>query len=61
MNDSGLYKKEVSMAKDPVCGMTVDEKKSAATYIFKGITYYFCHPGCKAKFEKNPEPYLAKN
>ncbi|HEY5594120.1 MAG TPA: YHS domain-containing protein [Nitrospiria bacterium] len=48
------------MAKDPVCGMTVDEKQAAATYVYKGATYYFCHPSCKAKFEKNPEPYVAK-
>ncbi|MBI3994480.1 MAG: YHS domain-containing protein [Nitrospirae bacterium] len=48
------------MAKDPVCGMTVDEKKPAATYVYQGATYYFCHPSCKAKFEKNPDPYLAK-
>lgn len=30
------------MAKDPVCKMTVDEKKAAATSIYKGKTYYFC-------------------
>jgi len=47
------------MAKDPVCGMMVDEKKAAATLNYKGTEYYFCHPGCKAKFEKNPDPYLA--
>ena len=46
------------MAKDPVCGMTVDESKAAATYEYKGKTYYFCAPSCKVAFEKDPEKYL---
>ncbi|MFC1968978.1 YHS domain-containing protein [Chloroflexota bacterium] len=28
------------MAKDPVCGMDVDEKTAAATSEYKGKTYY---------------------
>ncbi len=27
---------------------------------YKGKKVYFCCPGCKAKFEKEPEKYLAK-
>ncbi len=46
------------MAKDPVCGMTVDEKKAAGTASHKGTTYYFCSAGCKAKFEKAPTQYV---
>jgi Cu+-exporting ATPase len=46
------------MAMDPVCGMQVDPKSAAATYEYKGKTYYFCAPGCKAAFEKDPEKYL---
>ncbi len=46
------------MAKDPVCGMTVDEKKAAATSEYKGKTYYFCAKGCKVAFDKDPEKYL---
>ena len=46
------------MTKDPVCGMMVDEEKAAATSEFKGETYYFCAPGCKVAFEKDPEKYL---
>lgn len=46
------------MAKDPVCGMEVDEKKAAATMDYKGKTYYFCAPGCKVAFQKEPEKYL---
>lgn len=46
------------MAKDPVCGMDVDEKKAAATATHQGKTYYFCAVGCKNAFEKNPQKYL---
>jgi YHS domain-containing protein len=44
-------------ARDPVCGMTVDSSKAPKTE-FEGRTYYFCGPGCKAKFEAAPEDYL---
>ncbi len=47
------------MAKDPVCGMEVDEKKAAATSQYQGQTYYFCAPGCKVSFDRNPERYLS--
>ncbi len=46
------------MAKDPVCGMTVDEKKAAAKSEYKGKTYYFCAAGCKKSFDANPEKFL---
>ncbi len=45
------------MAKDPVCGMNVDEKKAAGTTQHKGKTYYFCSAHCKAQFEKAPDKY----
>jgi YHS domain-containing protein len=48
------------MAIDPVCNMTVDEKKAAATSDYKGKKYYFCAKGCKISFDKAPEKYLAK-
>ena len=43
------------MAKDPVCGMDVDEQTAVATAEYQGTTYYFCAPGCKKAFEKEPE------
>ena len=48
------------MAKDPVCGMNVDEKKATVAASHGGKTYYFCSAGCKATFEKAPEKYAAK-
>lgn len=47
------------MAKDPVCGMEVDEQKAQATSTYKGQTYYFCAKGCKITFDKEPEKYLS--
>lgn len=46
------------MAKDPVCGMDVDEKKAAATSVYQGTSYYFCAKGCKVAFDKSPEKFL---
>lgn len=48
------------MAQDPVCKMTVDEKKAEAKSDYKGKTYYFCAKGCKEKFDKEPEKYVTK-
>lgn len=44
-------------AKDPVCGMTCDEKTSKWKSEYEGKTYYFCAKGCKETFEKNPKKY----
>ena len=48
------------MAKDPVCGMTVDEKTTTLKSEYKGTTYYFCSPGCKRDFDKEPDKYAGK-
>ncbi len=46
------------MAKDPVCGMYVNERTAKYKTEHKGKTYYFCASGCKTAFEKNPGRYL---
>jgi YHS domain-containing protein len=48
------------MAKDPVCGMEVDEKTAAGKSEYKGQTYYFCSTGCKKSFDQDPEKYINK-
>jgi YHS domain-containing protein len=45
---------------DPVCKMQIDSEKAAATSEYKGQTIYFCAPGCKTKFDQDPEKYLGK-
>jgi len=43
---------------DPVCEMEVDVDDPPAKYEYEGETYYFCAPGCKKRFEDNPEKFL---
>ena len=49
------------MTKDPVCQMSVDENKAAATSVYKGKTYYFCAKGCKENFDKEPGKYVKES
>ncbi|HEY8246196.1 MAG TPA: heavy metal translocating P-type ATPase, partial [Hyphomicrobium sp.] len=49
-----------SLAEDPVCGMNVDPHTAKHRAEHGGRTYYFCNPGCRAKFIADPERYLAK-
>lgn len=38
------------MAKDPVCGMFVDEKTAEIKADVRGVTYYFCSESCMTEF-----------
>ena len=44
---------------DPVCGMTVDPRKSLSLER-DGKTWHFCSAGCRTKFQKDPERYIIK-
>ena len=44
---------------DPVCGMRVAPERAAGKSDYQGKTYYLCSRGCLAKFEADPERYLA--
>ncbi len=48
----------MNMAKDPICGMMVDEKKAKFKSDYNGKTFYFCAASCKATFDKNPTKYV---
>lgn len=43
---------------DLVCGMTVTADDSGRPYEYEGTTYYFCAPGCRTAFEKDPESFI---
>lgn len=43
-------------AKDPICGMSVDTDRPAATSIHNGQTVYFCSEACKKAFDKRMGP-----
>lgn len=44
---------------DLVCGMTVTADQSSRPFEYEGETYYFCCPGCRAAFEKDPTHYVS--
>jgi YHS domain-containing protein len=46
------------MAKDPICGMHVDEETTQWKSEHKGKTYYFCAERCKQVFEKQPDRFI---
>jgi xanthine dehydrogenase accessory factor len=49
---------EAATAIDPVCAMTVDIEGARFTLEHDGEMFYFCAPGCRAAFEKQPAAFL---
>jgi xanthine dehydrogenase accessory factor len=47
------------VAIDPVCHMEVEVEGARHTADVDGTTYYFCCGGCRARFVKDPQRYLA--
>ena len=47
------------LARDPVCGMSVDPAKASHRAEHDGHTYFFCSAGCRTKFVADPAKYLA--
>jgi YHS domain-containing protein len=43
-----------------VCPIMGESINKAVFTVYKGKKVYFCCPGCKPEFEKNPEKFLAK-
>jgi xanthine dehydrogenase accessory factor len=44
-------------AVDPVCGMTVAAVEATLHAEVDGVVYWFCAPGCRRAFLKDPESY----
>jgi P-type Cu+ transporter len=49
---------EGELAKDPVCGMSVNPATAKHKAEHAGATYYFCCAGCRGKFVAEPTKYL---
>lgn len=47
------------MAKDPVCGMQIEEADAVGSIEHEGTTYYFCSEDCKSEFEADPAAYAS--
>ena len=50
--EDGEFKETVTMAVDPVCGMSVEREK-AVSLEAEGQDYYFCAQGCREEFKNN--------
>ncbi|SDG05455.1 YHS domain-containing protein [Blastococcus aurantiacus] len=44
---------------DPVCGMAVRRTATTPTATHSGSAYYFCAPGCRRAFKRDPEAYAS--
>lgn len=53
--EDGEFKETITMAIDPVCGMSVEREKSIS-FEWEGQTYYFCAQGCRDEFADKLEP-----
>lgn len=45
---------------DPVCGMSIESDKAAASENYQGSSYYFCSPNCQRSFKADPAKFAAK-
>ena len=51
----------MATAIDPICQMDVDtDNPPGGQSEHNDRTYYFCAPGCKVAFDKEPEKYLSE-
>jgi Cu+-exporting ATPase len=48
-----------TVAKDPVCGMNVNQATAKHHVNYAGKAYFFCCGHCAEKFQAEPEKYLA--
>lgn len=55
-----LFSKKEETGEDPVCHMQVIiSNPPGGTTEHDGKIYYFCGPGCRVAFEKEPVAYLS--
>jgi len=55
---AGQDQASAPLAKDPVCGMSVDPAKAISLQL-DARTWYFCCGGCRDRFAADPQKYLA--
>ena len=50
----------MATATDPICLMQVDTANpNGGRSEYEGQTYYFCAPGCRIAFERDPEGWVS--
>ena len=50
---------QVSLPKDPICGMDVETSRAKYSQTYAGITYYFCSKSCFDQFSADPREALS--
>lgn len=55
--EDGEFKETVTMAIDPVCGMSVEREKTISAE-WKGQVFYFCARGCRDEFMNDPQKFI---
>ncbi|OGO74286.1 MAG: hypothetical protein A3K41_05520 [Chloroflexi bacterium RIFOXYD12_FULL_57_15] len=55
--EDGEFKETVTMAIDPVCGMSV-EREMAISAEWEGQVFYFCARGCRDEFVNDPQKFM---
>ncbi len=53
-----MHSAAATVAKDPVCGMSVDPATTPHKFQHGGADYFFCGAGCLNKFSLDPRRYL---
>ncbi|MFH1186005.1 MAG: ATP-binding cassette domain-containing protein [Chloroflexota bacterium] len=56
--EDGQFKDIVTMAIDPVCGMSVQREK-AVRQEWQAKEYFFCARGCRDEFQANPSAFVS--
>jgi putative ABC transport system ATP-binding protein len=57
--EDGQFKEMVTMAVDPVCGMSV-QRERAIRAVWHSTNFYFCARGCHDEFMEDPSVFLMK-
>jgi len=57
--EDGRFKDIGRLARDPVCGMAVEEAGSPISE-YRGRAYYFCSKGCRREFLESPAKFVAE-
>src|SRR4029077_3036921 len=59
-SSTNLAEATSSLAKDPVCGMSVDPAAAKHRAEHGGKTFFFCSGGCRGTFVPEPARFLAE-
>lgn len=51
----------MSIVKDPVCGMELDEKTAQYKTVVGNNVYYFSSAACQTEFNRNLQKYVKEN